>query len=96
MTPVERVSDWGEWDALDGKRLESGEMVRVTWPDGTVSGPLVVSIDARVMCTRENVVFSRASGITELRGAVALVALRGLLAERVAKPGRRINRELAP
>lgn len=33
--PVTRYSNWAEYDQLNGKTLEEGEVLNVIWPDGT-------------------------------------------------------------
>lgn len=37
MKKLEVRSNWGYWDALDGKDLVDGEVLIFAWPDGTTT-----------------------------------------------------------
>lgn len=41
MNRIERESDWGYWDTLDGVRLKDGERLRIRFLDGTESEHMI-------------------------------------------------------
>ncbi len=42
MNKVEIYSNWCYMDALDGKPLENGEVLKVKWPNGTITKETVI------------------------------------------------------
>jgi len=86
FSEVTQCSNWGYWDALDGRMLEDGDVVIVRYPDGTERiGP--VTIDERFFMMMDNGREFRtencvASMEFEFHGAKANLPLRGMLAKR--------------
>jgi hypothetical protein len=84
---IEQGSNWGYWDQLDGKEMVEGEMLKVTWPDGTVEvlrvrverGTLIYEDHGHEGRGKDNKAFTTVNH----HGVEARVYLRGLEAERV-------------
>jgi len=90
MNVIERYSNWGYWDQLDGKSIVDGELLLVTWPDG---GPKQIIrafvVDRGVMIYDHGNSYMgndvRATARIEYRGVLVEVPLIGLEAKRVTQ-----------
>jgi len=80
MKKVEVYSNWAELDQLEGETIHNGDVLRVKWPDGTIT------TETAVVHTSQDSVVEQGCGITEIpiskayvqaevRGAKCLVRL---------------------
>jgi hypothetical protein len=83
---IEKVSNWGYWDALDGRRLKEGEQLLIRWAHAPPSSH-AVAIDHRrfgsSVCDND-----AAYVVVELPQGPARIYIRGCEAEREADSSR--------
>lgn len=84
MSKIDRGSNWGYWDQLDGKAIADGEALRVRFPDGSTLDLLarVITRSAGVSDGTE-IRDARSYLPVSVRGVDVLVPLYGLEAERI-------------
>jgi len=87
MTKIEVRSNWGYFDALEGRDLRPGECLRIEWPDGSTTEETIGVEDHGYESSREGHISSMKAYVKVLvRGAPAKVWLREiqtLRAERI-------------
>lgn len=51
MSKIIHVSDWSEWDELDGERLKNGEKLRIEWPNGRITEEEILIHEGSTYCS---------------------------------------------
>lgn len=90
MARITRYSNWGGWDQLDGRTLQDGERLRLTWPNGFQETATIAVVDIGMNISDHGHSYRgqnvRAYVDFNHHGATARVPIAGFEAERVDLP----------
>jgi len=89
MNAIERYSDWGYWDRLDGINLKDDEELIIEWPDGQLEQTRISVVDATIQVSDHGKSYdshsTRCFVKRFFRGVQVEVPLVGLKAQRAIR-----------